>query len=190
MASGSCWEQQPDGPWEQQHVTGDSVWGASRAYRRACLDDVLPLEEFMGWDGIDQIKANVHGWTTMTLVGLPFRHHRREGARDGSRRRAWEAQGHAAYYMGYRWWYLLFRALHRARREPSALVMVSTYADDAVRRAPRCDDPVVRNELRRTQTLSGLAARMREATGRLKPQHRSIRASRSCRRSTTNARRG
>lgn len=166
IASGSCYELQADGHWEQQQVTGDSVWGASRAYRWACLQDVLPLEEFMGWDGIDQIKANVHGWSTATLTDLPFRHHRREGERDGSRKRAWQAQGHAAYYMGYRWWYLLFRALHRARTEPSALAMLSAYTSDAFRRAPRCTDPDVRTHLRRTQTLSALPRRMREATGR------------------------
>ena len=166
MVSGSCWEQQADGRWEQQHVTGDSVWGASRAYRRECLEDVLPLEEYMGWDGIDQIKANVHGWKTATLADLPFRHHRREGARDGSPRRAWEAQGHAAYYMGYRWWYLLLRALHRARTEPSALAMMRTYVGDGLRRAPRCSDADVRAHLRRSQALSTLPARLREATGR------------------------
>jgi glycosyltransferase involved in cell wall biosynthesis len=166
MASGSCYERQADGRWEQQQVTAASVWGATRAYRWACLQDVLPLEEFMGWDGIDQIKANVHGWTTTTLKALPFRHHRREGDRDGSRKRAWEAQGHAAYYVGYRWWYLLFRALHRARSEPAALAMLTTYSEDALRRAPRCADPAVRSHLRRSQSLSRLPARMREATGR------------------------
>jgi biofilm PGA synthesis N-glycosyltransferase PgaC len=166
IASGTCYERQADGHWEQQWVTGESVWGATRAYRWACLQDVLPLEEFMCWDGIDQIKANVHGWTTTTFTDLPFRHHRREGERDGSRRRAWQAQGHAAYYMGYRWWYLLFRALHRARSEPAAVAMLSTYATDALRRAPRCADPTVRAHLRRSQTLSGLPARLREATGR------------------------
>ena len=126
----------------------------------------------MGWDGIDQIKANVHGWTTATLADLPFRHHRREGDRDGSRRRAWEAQGHAAYYMGYRWWYLLFRALHRARSEPAALAMVSTYADDAVRRAPRCDDPVVRDDLRRIADALGTSGSYAGGYGPLKPRHR------------------
>lgn len=166
MASGSCYELQADGRWEQRQVTGASVWGASRAYRWACLHDVLPLEEFMCWDGIDQIKANMHGWATRTLTDLPFRHHRREGERDGSRKRAWQAQGHAAHYMGYRWWYLLFRALHHARSEPVALAMLPAYATDVVRRAPRCGDDAVRTHVRRTQTLSALPARMREATGR------------------------
>ncbi len=37
-----------------------------------------------GWDGIDEFKANARGWRTMTFEDLPFRHHRREGERDGA----------------------------------------------------------------------------------------------------------
>lgn len=165
MASGSCWEQQADGRWEQQHVTGDSVWGASRAYRRACLDEVLPLEEFMGWDGIDQVKANVRGWRTATLVNLPFQHHRREGARDGSRRRAWEAQGHAAYYMGYRWWYVAARSLRWSIREPAAAALFSTYLEAQFRHEKRCTDDAVIQHVRRGQTLRALPMRAAEALG-------------------------
>ena len=57
IASGSAWEPH-DGVWRQRFViTGGTVWGATRAYRWACLQDVLPLEERHGWDGIDQLKA-------------------------------------------------------------------------------------------------------------------------------------
>ena len=79
MASGSGYEE-VDGEWRQRHVTGTTVWGAARAYRRACLDDVLPLEERMAWDGIDEMKAHAAGWHTMTLTDLPFRHHRRKAS--------------------------------------------------------------------------------------------------------------
>ena len=58
----------------------------------------------------------------------PFRHHRREGERDGTTWRARSNQGHAAYYVGYRPWYLVLRALFNARREPAALGMIAGYA--------------------------------------------------------------
>ena len=32
--------------------------GRCRAYRRACLEQISPLEEHMGWDGIDVLKAD------------------------------------------------------------------------------------------------------------------------------------
>ncbi len=83
IASGSAFELE-DGIWRQRHVTGSTVWGASRAYRWDCLQAILPLEERIAWDGIDEFKANACGWHTQAFEELPFRHHRREGERDGS----------------------------------------------------------------------------------------------------------
>ena len=48
--------------------------------------DVSPLEQQLGWDGIDELKAELAGWTARTLPDVPFLHHRRVGARDGPRR--------------------------------------------------------------------------------------------------------
>ena len=61
----------------------------ARGYRRELLDVVLPLEPSMGWDGIDELKAHARGWSTRTLLDLPFRHHRPEGSRDGNRFTPW-----------------------------------------------------------------------------------------------------
>lgn len=165
IASGSAWELE-GGSWRQHHMTGDQVWGAARAYRRECLDVVLPLEERMGWDGIDVYKAALAGWRARTLVDLRFDHHRREGERDGARRRAWAAQGRASHFMGYRFPYLVARALHHARREPAALAMVGGYVAATARGEPRCDDPVVRAAVRDDQRLRHLLRRAREAAGR------------------------
>jgi glycosyltransferase involved in cell wall biosynthesis len=165
IASGSAWELE-GGEWVQRHATAGTVWGATRAYRRECLDDVLPLEERMGWDGIDALKANLRDWETDTLVDLPFRHHRLEGERDGARRRAWSAQGSASRFMGYRFSYLVLRALHHSRREPAALAMISGYLGAAARREPSCADAEVRTYLRDKQRARTLPLRMHEALGR------------------------
>jgi glycosyltransferase involved in cell wall biosynthesis len=165
MASGSAYELE-SGVWVRRHMTGDTVWGASRAYRWACLQDVLPLEERMGWDGIDQLKANMRGWRSTILLDLPFRHHRLEGEREGARRTAWAVAGRASHYMGYRPWYLVARALHHAKAEPAALALISGYAGAALRREPQCPDASVRAYLKKQQSLSALPQRMREALGR------------------------
>lgn len=164
IASGSA-EELTDGEWRRRFNTGSSVWGAARAYRRECLAEVSPLEERMGWDGIDEVKAHLHGWSTRTLGDLTFRHHRLEGERDGSRWRAWSARGRAAHYMGYRSWYLALRALHHARTEPAAVAMLSGYVTAALRREAVCSDDRVRTGLRREQSLRNLRARRREAAG-------------------------
>jgi hypothetical protein len=165
IASGSAWEQ-VDGEWEQRHMTGDHVWGAARAYRRPCLDVVLPLEEQMGWDGVDVLKASLAGWRTRTITDLPFRHHRAEGERDGARHNAWAAQGRASWFMGYRFPYLIARALHHARREPAALALVTGYLGAALRRTPRCADVAVRAAIRRDQRLRHLRSKHHQAAGR------------------------
>jgi poly-beta-1,6-N-acetyl-D-glucosamine synthase len=165
MASGTCYEFERR-EWRQRHVTGTTVWGAARAYRRECLADVLPLEQRMGWDGVDEFRANARGWTTKVFGDLPFRHHRREGQRDGSARRARFAQGQAARYLGYRFWYLVLRALWHARREPAAVAMIQGYVAAALRGGPRLADAEARSYLRRQQSLRTLPLRVLEAAGR------------------------
>jgi glycosyltransferase involved in cell wall biosynthesis len=164
IASGTAFELDR-GEWRQRFSTGDAVWGASRAYRRACLEQIGPLERRMGWDGIDEIRAQLRGWETRTLLELPFRHHRVEGQRDGARWRAWSARGRAAHYMGYRAWYLALRALHHTRHEPAALAMIWGFAAAAVTRKEVVADPAVRAHLRQAQRLSNLRTRRREALG-------------------------
>jgi glycosyltransferase involved in cell wall biosynthesis len=165
IASGACYEFE-DGEWRERHVTGAHVRGATRAYRRECLDVVLPLEERMGWDGVDELKAGARGWRTAIVRDIRFLHHRAVGARDGGRHRRWVAQGRGARFMGYRFSYLVLRTLHRARQDPAALGMLWGYAADAVRRAPVCDDAAARAFLRRQQSVRHLRTRMRETSGR------------------------
>jgi biofilm PGA synthesis N-glycosyltransferase PgaC len=165
IASGSCYER-VDGVWRQRHVTAGHVWGATRAYRWRCLKDVLPLEERLCWDGIDEIKAAVRGWATRTLRDLPFYHHRWEGERETSRRAAWTTAGDGAHYMGYRFDYLVLRALHNARSDPAALSMIWGYMRSVIAREPRCADAQVRAYVRRQQSLRTLPLRMREALGK------------------------
>lgn len=164
LASGICTEFS-DGEWRPIYGTRDHVWGASRAYRWSTYQHVLPLEERQGWDEIDSIKAQVDGWSARTLLDLPFRHHRPEGARDGMRRR-WADQGETAHYMGYRFSYLLVRTLYRARQDRAALSMLSGYTRAALHRAPQVADPSVRAHLRHEQSLGRLPVRLREALGR------------------------
>jgi glycosyltransferase involved in cell wall biosynthesis len=160
IAGSDCWEQEPGGEW-RAIATGGHVRGAVRAYRRGCLDAVLPLEEGMAWDGVDVLKAELRGWTARVVPGLGFRHHRRVGERDGARQNRWIAQGRGAWTMGYRPGYLLLRTAFRARHDPYAVFMLSGYAGAALRRAPRIADAGVLRELRRRQSLRRLPLRAR-----------------------------
>jgi glycosyltransferase involved in cell wall biosynthesis len=164
IASGSRYEF-VGGQWRQRFVTGTSVEGQCRAYRAACLREILPLEKNMGWDGVDEAKARVQGWHTGAFRELPFRHHRQVGARERSRFGAWSSQGAGAHYMGYRPSYLLLRALFRSCRDPAALGLISGYVMAGLRRTSRCADDEARNYVRHQQSLRNLLSRLREASG-------------------------
>jgi poly-beta-1,6-N-acetyl-D-glucosamine synthase len=164
IASGSAYEL-VRGTWKQRFVTGSTVWGASRAYRWGCLRELLPLEERIGWDGVDEFKANARGWRTAAFEDLPFRHHRPEGVRDGS----WRArvnQGETAYYLGYRAWYLAMRTLWNCRRDLTAIGLIWGYAASALRRRAQTPDDAGRAYLRTQQSPRNLWKRAFEAAGR------------------------
>jgi glycosyltransferase involved in cell wall biosynthesis len=163
IASGSCFEEQIDRTWRQRHGTGSGVWGACRGYRWECLQDVLPLEERMGWDSIDLFKAHVKGWKTAAFLDLPFKHHRTEGSRDGPTAARWAAQGEAARYMGYRFSYLLLRSCYRGLRDPTAFAMLAGYSRSLLRHDPVLRDGQVHAYVRRQQSIRRLPERIREA---------------------------
>ena len=167
IASGECVELE-GGRWVVRHVTGDHVRGATRAYRRECLDEVGPLPETVGWDGVDELKAHVLGWRTESVSGLRFRHHRAVGARDGAPTSRWLAEGRCAHYMGYGLLYMVVRTLGRALRDrdPHALAMLRGYAGAAIRRAPQYPDESVRSYLREQQRVGRIPTRVLEALGR------------------------
>jgi glycosyltransferase involved in cell wall biosynthesis len=165
IASGTCYEQDENGEWHPTYTTRDHVRGATRAYRSACFRSVTPLEERMGWDGIDELKAQVAGWQTASIPDLRFYHHRLLGARERAWSK-WVGQGDMAHYMGYRFAYLLARTGYRMIREPAAAGMVWGYLSAVLGRRERYADPQVRDHLRRQQSISALPQRIGEALGR------------------------
>ena len=120
----------------------------------------MPLEQRMGWDGIDEIKATTRAWRTTSFKHLPFLHHRSLAAREQAVS-TWRAQGDMAHYMGYRPSYLVARALYRAAGEPRALAMIWGYAEALLARRPQCSDPAVLDWLRAEQRLRRLPLRAR-----------------------------
>ncbi|MEZ5098354.1 MAG: glycosyltransferase family A protein [Thermoleophilia bacterium] len=168
IASGSCWERDAEGVWRQHFGTGDTtVWGASRAYRWDCLQDVLPLEERMGWDGIDALRAARLGWSTRTLLDVPFRHHRREGERDGRRTRVAHPRQRGALHALPPDLPGRPHALPRAPRA-AALAMLAGYAEAAARGEARCADVESLAIMREEQRLRALPRRFVEASGRIR----------------------
>jgi biofilm PGA synthesis N-glycosyltransferase PgaC len=151
IAGGSCWELE-DGEWARVKVNASHPRGASRAYRWVLHDDVMALEPTLGWDGVDEVMAELRGLHTQGFTDIGFRHHRRVGEREG-RLRAGSALGRQAWYMGYRPSYLMLRAAYRSRTNVASIAMVYGYAAAAAARDPRCPQPLVVSRVRDQQRL-------------------------------------
>jgi hypothetical protein len=154
------------GRW-QVHVAPDGKTEAPcRAYRRGCLEDVLPFERALGWDGVDEARARALGWRTCAFPHVRFCHHRPLGARDGSRWRAWFNQGAAAHFQGYRPTYFSLRVARHMWAEPAAAAMLPGYLHAVVVGKPRCADPYARGYYASRQRLRNLPRILRTMRNR------------------------
>lgn len=93
------------------------VRGATKIYRRECWDKLDGLLRAPGWDTVDEVKANMLGWSTRTLPHLQLFHFRFTGAADG----AWKdciKNGRANYVSGYHPLYMLFKCIKRIFQKP------------------------------------------------------------------------
>lgn len=115
------------------------VRGATKMYRRTCWDALGGLVQAPGWDTIDELKANMLGWSTRSFLDLRVSHSRFTGAAEG----AWRdciKNGRANYITGYHPLFMIVKCLRRLVKSPYLLGsiglmwgFVSSYWKDSPR---------------------------------------------------------
>ncbi len=93
------------------------VRGATKIYRRECWDALGGLVPSPGWDTVDELKANMLGWTTRSFLDLRVSHYRYTGSADG----AWKncvKDGRANYVAGYHPLFMLLKCIKRLGEKP------------------------------------------------------------------------
>jgi len=134
------------------------VRGATKIYRRACWEAIGGFWPAPGWDTIDEVKANMHGWSTRSFSNLHLIHHRITGSADGPWRGLIK-NGRANYISGYHPLFMMAkcgsRLLHGEIRSPLALLY--GFVTGYLSRIPQVTDPQLIRYLRRQQLkrLSG-----------------------------------
>lgn len=129
------------------------VRGATKIYRSECWDEIGGLERSSGWDTLDEVKANMLGWTTQSFDDIPIVQHRPTGQAEG----AWRdvvKNGRANYFCGYHPLFMLFKMAKRVFRKPyvlGSLALLWGYLGGHLQRGPRVDDPELIRYLRRQQ---------------------------------------
>ncbi|MFZ5519249.1 MAG: glycosyltransferase family 2 protein [Candidatus Zhuqueibacterota bacterium] len=141
IAGGYC--QNQDGQALKTEWTPEyHVRGATKVYRKKCLSDIGGLIPVMGWDGLDEMKAQMLGWNTKSFKDLLILHLRHTGQATGKIRFAW-LWGVSSHYMGYDPIFFLIRCMRNIKRRPYLLfsmTMVFGYLYSLVVRSKQVDD--------------------------------------------------
>jgi glycosyltransferase involved in cell wall biosynthesis len=152
IAGGKVYDVYPDRIVHDPHPDFH-VRGATKIYRRACWNDIGGLVEALGWDTLDEVKANQLGWATRTLAE-PTIHQLRPTGRAAGTWSNWVKNGAAAYQCGYYPGFVLMRAGRRLVQPPSITAPIGLlwgYLFAWLSRADRVDDPELLRYVRQQQ---------------------------------------
>jgi len=129
------------------------VRGATKIYSRACWEAIGGYWPAPGWDTMDEVKANMLGWSTFSFNDLQLTHHRLTGTADG----AWAGlvkNGRANYVCAYHPLFMLGKCLRRALHQPRIIGSVALFygfITGYLKRIPQVDDRAAIRYLRRQQ---------------------------------------
>lgn len=129
------------------------VRGGAKIYRRACWEAIDGLWVGPGSDTVDEVKANMLGWTTNSFFDIHMTHHRFTGASWG-RWGGLVKDGKIDYVSGYHPLFLAAKSIRRLVRRPYLLgsyALVYGYISAYLQRIPRVDDPAMIHYLRKQQ---------------------------------------
>ena len=111
IASGLCYTENSFGRF-QEKVSPDHTRGALKTYSKRCFRDIGGIKIVNGWDGIDNIEAQMAGWETKNFPDIKSLHLRRTGTAGGRLYSCYE-NGKTAYFMGYHPLFMFLRSSHR-----------------------------------------------------------------------------
>ncbi|MBT8321277.1 MAG: glycosyltransferase family 2 protein, partial [Eudoraea sp.] len=100
IAGGFAYERDSAGEWKRNHpMNTKHVRGAFKAYTKTCFEAIGGLKAAMGWDTVDELLGQFHGFEIYTDEALKVKHLRPLGA--AYNKRAKFMQGEAMYAMRY-----------------------------------------------------------------------------------------
>ncbi len=129
------------------------VRGGAKIFRRACWEAIGGLWVGPGSDTVDEVKANMLGWTTMSFSDLEMLHHRPTGSSWG-RWGGLVKDGKIDYVYGSHPLFLAAKSAARIVRRPyviGSVALLYGYMAAYFQRIPRVNDPDLIRYLRRQQ---------------------------------------
>jgi poly-beta-1,6-N-acetyl-D-glucosamine synthase len=142
-----------DGKETIEQVPQFHVRGATKIYKRDCWEAIGGLWVAPGWDTIDEVKANMLGWTSRSFMNLMVHHQRLTGTAE-SRWKDLVKSGRARYVSGYHPLFMGSSCLLRLFKKPYVLGSVGLlygYFSGYLGNIPQVDDPQLIKYLREQQ---------------------------------------
>lgn len=124
MVGGFCYVER-DGEWILENLTNkDHIRGALKAYRKECFEQIKGLKNAMGWDTVDELLAQYHGWKIKTDTSLHVKHLKPTGK--VYTKISKYKQGEAFYKMRYGFWLTLIASAKLASKKNSLSFFVDS----------------------------------------------------------------
>lgn len=124
IAGGFIYEQVAYNEWALNHpMNKNHVRGAIKSYSKKCFKAIDGLKNAMGWDTIDELLAQFHGFEIFTDDTLHVKHLRPTGNAYDPKARL--LQGKAMYTMRYGFWISCFASLKMAWKQKNRKVFLT-----------------------------------------------------------------
>ncbi len=125
IAGGIAYEKDSNGLWKRNHpMNKNHIRGAFKTYSRACFKSMNGLKEAMGWDTVDELLAQYHGYEIATFERLKVQHWRPIGS--AYNKKAKYLQGEAMYRMRYQFLITLIASLKMSLMQQNLKVFFDT----------------------------------------------------------------
>jgi poly-beta-1,6-N-acetyl-D-glucosamine synthase len=153
MGGGVIHNVMADGTLKFEGGPAFHVRGATKIYRRQCWEDIGGYWPAPGWDTLDEVKANMKGWTSGSFPELPLTHYRVTGAADGS----WRNQvknGKSDFICGYHPAFMFAKCISRLACRPYVLGSIGLaygFIAGYLTQTPQVNDPALIRYLRSQQ---------------------------------------
>jgi len=108
-------------------IPEDHVRGPAKMYKRACWDDIGGLPSVLGWDTLDELKAQVLGWETRSYKDIVLIHFKPIGYKQKKIVKRELKAGERQHYLGYLPAFAIFRSFYRMFQKPYIIAGVLNF---------------------------------------------------------------
>jgi hypothetical protein len=153
IGGGSLYHVNENGEKELEKCPSFHVRGGTKIYRRACWEVLGGLWVGLGSDTLDEVKASMFGWKTMSFSDVHLVHHRYTGSAYGR----WGGiikNGRSDYVCGYHPLFFLSKCIVRLVQWPyivGSVALLYGFLTGYLKRVPRVNDQQLIRYLRRQQ---------------------------------------